>query len=312
MKLIGRFRDPYYLAFRGPEKMQHLYSVAIPLVNLWTAFSNDGAFSPTEDSVVLDVYEDWLERDGDDGVSQPNPQKHGHDRLVNEHHHSHDTSSGKFDEHDHNHGHHVTDVDHHHDKQCEEHGHGHDITDIDRGHGHGHRHDKHCEEHGLENHPTVAEPDEHHHSHSHGHKHEHGINHDDHLIEHDHHHGDGTTDTKSHDHHHHHSHDHGHNHGHSSRMEIEQAAVTKEPPPSAGQTLTEALLRLLQRKGVVAAADIQRTVQRLEACGEQLLGATLVATAWKDAAFKSRLLENGLFHWEFILYVCVFIYIVRV
>eukprot|EP01036_Dinobryon_divergens_P029641 gene29640-38766_t len=358
VKWIGHFRDPYYLAFRGPEKLQHLYSVSIPLANLWTVCPDDKAPS-TGDFVVLDVYEDWLERDGDGDTGHPNPHEHEHaahhhrHHEDDEHHHSHDNSHQHCEEHDNDHAGDTNAVavdpklghDHHHGhghEHCEKHGHGEvtqqpdhhdhghkhdhhrhatDTTHDERGHDHGgditqtkpdnhnddhhhghrhrHRHshdsnNEHCEKHDHEDPTTVNQPDHHHHGHRHGHGHRH-----DH-----HHHTTDTTPGESHDHaahgqghgiveEHSHSHDHGHVNSHSSRMEIEQAAVAKEPPPSAGQTLAQALLRLLQRKGVVTAADIQKTVERLEASGEKLLGATLVATAWKDAAFKARLLENA-------------------
>ena len=276
MKCIGHFRDPYYLAFRGPEKMQHLYSVSIPLANLWTACSNDDVASPTGDFVVLDVYEDWLESDGD-SIGNLNPHEH---HLHDEHHHSHANSHQHCEEHSSS----SSSNDHSGDTKSVDHKRRHD---HDHNHSHGHEHEECHEKQVHEENTDGTQPDHHHkhgghavgttpdeHSHGHGHGHDHG--------------GAKPDDP-------HHSHDHGHVHSHSSRMEIEQAAVTKEPPPSVGQTLAEALLRLLQRKGVVTAADIQRTVQRLEASGEQLLGAILVATAWKDAAFKARLLENGLY-----------------
>jgi hypothetical protein len=59
--------------------------------------------------------------------------------------------------------------------------------------------------------------------------------------------------------------------------------------------VSEALLRLLVRKGTVTRSEIRETVQKLENAGRDMAGAVLVAAAWKDPSFKKRLLEDGPF-----------------
>jgi nitrile hydratase len=71
-----------------------------------------------------------------------------------------------------------------------------------------------------------------------------------------------------------------------------------EAPPEHKDALTyygamEAAVReLLIEKGVLTAGDIRRQVETMDAHGPQR-GATLVARAWVDPAFKQRMLEDG-------------------
>jgi nitrile hydratase len=60
-----------------------------------------------------------------------------------------------------------------------------------------------------------------------------------------------------------------------------------------GKVVGEALLRLLYRKGVVTPAEIHRTVEALETACANLKAADLVVYAWKDPAFKERLVADG-------------------
>ena len=203
VKCIGQFRDPYFLAFRGPEKMQYLYSVSIPMKNIWSPFSSAES---SDDSVTLDVYEDWLETD-----DSPVKNVLISDSILEA------TAGSKRS-----------------------------ISEADLDHQHDHDH----------------------HNDDHNHNHEH----------------------QEHNHSHEHSHDH---HSHSSRIETEATACSKEAEPSDGQTLAEALLRLLIKKEIITSTALQSTIDKLESSGQQLLGATLVAKAWSDSSFKTRLIQDG-------------------
>ena len=63
-------------------------------------------------------------------------------------------------------------------------------------------------------------------------------------------------------------------------------------PLSHFQLLGEALRELLVEKGVVSAAEIQAAIERMDERGPHL-GARVVAHAWTDAAYKTRLLADG-------------------
>jgi nitrile hydratase len=96
---------------------------------------------------------------------------------------------------------------------------------------------------------------------------------------------------------HDHDHDHDHDHVHSSRSETERLALQREGPGEAldrpGRRLAEALLSLLERKGLVLPAQLTSTIERLESRGREMKGADLVVAAWMDAAFKKELLEDA-------------------
>ena len=70
------------------------------------------------------------------------------------------------------------------------------------------------------------------------------------------------------------------------------------PRPDHDDTLTHhkmleiAVLELLIEKGILTADEIREAVERMDARGPHL-GAKLVAKAWVDPAFKTRLVENG-------------------
>jgi nitrile hydratase len=97
----------------------------------------------------------------------------------------------------------------------------------------------------------------------------------------------------AHDHHHDHHHDHGHDHPH-----VHGGADHHPHRPDADDTLTYcrrleiAVRELLIEKGHLSAADIRTAVERMDARGPHL-GARVVAKAWCDPAFKTRLLADG-------------------
>ncbi|MFK7996167.1 MAG: nitrile hydratase subunit alpha [Granulosicoccus sp.] len=59
-----------------------------------------------------------------------------------------------------------------------------------------------------------------------------------------------------------------------------------------GQIIIDALQSVLINKGLITAPEVTREIAKLESPGIHL-GAKIVARAWTDLDFKSRLLENG-------------------
>jgi nitrile hydratase len=116
-------------------------------------------------------------------------------------------------------------------------------------------------------------------SHSHG-------SHASHQHEHD---TSACTDP-SHDHSHA-SHDHSHTH--ASPGENEVAAIEAEGPPRPGEAVHHALVRLCVSKGLLDVERIRRVSTAIETAGVDLHGSRLVARAWVDPGFMSRLLADG-------------------
>jgi thiocyanate hydrolase subunit gamma len=82
-----------------------------------------------------------------------------------------------------------------------------------------------------------------------------------------------------------HSHDHDHDHDHPGTT------------PDVNETgyyelMAEAIKELLIEKGVVKADDVRRNLEFLDS-RDPAEGATIIARAWTDEAFKQRLLEDG-------------------
>ncbi len=65
-----------------------------------------------------------------------------------------------------------------------------------------------------------------------------------------------------------------------------------EEEPSYYEHLTTAMLELLVEKGVVTADAVRREIEAMER-RSPAAGARVVARAWLDAAYRSRLLEDG-------------------
>jgi len=98
--------------------------------------------------------------------------------------------------------------------------------------------------------------------------------------DHDHHHGDG------HDHAHGHAHD-PHDHRH------EPGHVTDDDAQALEAKLTiDALQELLIERHILTADEVRKQIERMEAPGIHL-GARIVARAWTDEGFRTRLLEDG-------------------
>ncbi len=82
-----------------------------------------------------------------------------------------------------------------------------------------------------------------------------------------------------------HSHDHDHDHDHPGTT------------PDVNETgyyelMAEAIKELLIEKGVVKEDDVRRNLEFLDS-RDPAEGATIIARAWTDEAFKQRLLEDG-------------------
>jgi len=88
--------------------------------------------------------------------------------------------------------------------------------------------------------------------------------------------------------------DHG-DHVHDQRLEIEEEAVRREEASDdiVGKKCAETLRRLLERQQVVSAASLSRVVDQLDSGGRMVKGQQLVARAWSDHDFKTRLLHDG-------------------
>lgn len=89
-------------------------------------------------------------------------------------------------------------------------------------------------------------------------------------------------DDDGHDHHH----EHGHQHGPHPTREDDDVALTSE------EARFLALKSILIEKGVLTADEIRRR-QEINDRGTPHQGARMVAKAWVDPAFKSRMLQDG-------------------
>lgn len=81
-------------------------------------------------------------------------------------------------------------------------------------------------------------------------------------------------------------HDRGHDHAHEPLVAEDDAGNAE------GQILVDALQALLIQKGLLAAREVAREIQAIEAPGIHL-GARIVARAWTDPDYKTRLLSDG-------------------
>lgn len=98
-----------------------------------------------------------------------------------------------------------------------------------------------------------------------------------------------------HGHHGHHHHEHDHTdteHVHEPRPFVEIKAVEREGLPRPGDDVHRALRALLIEKGVVNADELRAFAEHLESAGTRLDGATLVARAWVDEDFRTRLIAD--------------------
>lgn len=78
-----------------------------------------------------------------------------------------------------------------------------------------------------------------------------------------------------------------HQHGAHDSLVVEDDAGNIE-----GQIIIDALRDVLIGKGLLTAPEVMREIEKLESPGLHL-GARIVARAWQDPAYRSRLLQNG-------------------
>lgn len=91
-----------------------------------------------------------------------------------------------------------------------------------------------------------------------------------------------------HDHEHdHHDESAGHHHTQHAALVVEDEAGNEE-----AQIIVDALQNILVAKNMLSHEEVTQEIQKLEAPGVHL-GARIVARAWKDEGFRTRLLENG-------------------
>ena len=82
----------------------------------------------------------------------------------------------------------------------------------------------------------------------------------------------------------HEQHDHGHDHPH--------VEISRDEKPGYYEIMETAVRELLIEKQLIGADEIRRHIEVLDS-RTPALGAKVVARAWTDAAFRSRLLANG-------------------
>lgn len=95
------------------------------------------------------------------------------------------------------------------------------------------------------------------------------------------------------DHDHQHGQDHGHDHSHDHDHDDAHAPQRDHDagPMSAYEVLEAALRRLLVEKGVFSEAEIAAQIDLMDS-RTPALGATVVARAWTDPAFKTALMAD--------------------
>ena len=101
------------------------------------------------------------------------------------------------------------------------------------------------------------------------------------------------SDTHSHGDHSHGDHSHG-DHGYGDhRHDHAQTVFQEDDRPSFEAELLELAVRaLLVEKGIVSPDEIRQAIEAMDSRGEEL-GARIVARAWVDTDFRSRLIASG-------------------
>ena len=85
------------------------------------------------------------------------------------------------------------------------------------------------------------------------------------------------------------THDHDHDHHHDDH---EPLVVEDEQGNIEGQIIIDALQNLLVALNLIAPGEVRREIEKIESPGVHL-GAKIVARAWVDDAYKTRLLADG-------------------
>ena len=90
---------------------------------------------------------------------------------------------------------------------------------------------------------------------------------------------------------------HHHDHQHDDRAVTEQNALDKEGQETIEQRVSEALIAVLAQKSsgpaIVSPSELTAAVENVDRMGGSGEGPRLVARAWVDAAFKSRLIQDA-------------------
>jgi nitrile hydratase subunit alpha len=90
---------------------------------------------------------------------------------------------------------------------------------------------------------------------------------------------------------HDHTHDHGHDHDHTHDDPHAPRPDHDAGPASAYEVLEQAIREVLIEKGVLTAAEIAAQVDLMDS-RTPALGATIIARAWTEPAFKAHLLAD--------------------
>eukprot|EP00958_Prasinococcus_capsulatus_P025128 scaffold4120_cov400-Prasinococcus_capsulatus_cf.AAC.22 len=92
----------------------------------------------------------------------------------------------------------------------------------------------------------------------------------------------------------HFQHDHNNQgHEHAPRTDVEQVAVDKEGEDTASHRLSEALLRIVVKKGIITPEELVAMVTSIDSFGADAEGARLVVKAWTDPKFRDLLLSDA-------------------
>jgi nitrile hydratase len=94
--------------------------------------------------------------------------------------------------------------------------------------------------------------------------------------------------------HHDHEHDHDRVHDNQEGSDADHAAIENDAAARPGyyEVMETAVRELLIEKGLIKAADIRRQIEVIDS-RTPALGSRIVARAWVDGAFRSRLLSDG-------------------
>jgi nitrile hydratase len=87
-------------------------------------------------------------------------------------------------------------------------------------------------------------------------------------------------------------HDHDHSHSHGSEPHPHGPFQPDDPDDGRYRRLAAALAELLIEKGAIEAEALRAHIERMDGI-TPALGARVVARAWSDPAFKTRLLADG-------------------
>jgi nitrile hydratase subunit alpha len=90
-----------------------------------------------------------------------------------------------------------------------------------------------------------------------------------------------------------HDHDHDHGHVHESRFDVEQTAVDREAVPGPGVRLAQSVVAALLAKRAVSREELADMTRLRDSFGESGAAARVVARAWCDADYRSRLLADA-------------------